>query len=835
MFVRILQMVAAATLLSACTGGEIGGIANDFATDPELVATLSARNGWRNVEASQPATDTFEFNAMARAEVANIDAMIAVGAGEITDSSDAAIKVRFADDGSIDVRDGIAYKSERRFRYQPGRWYHVRITADVSTSTYDVEVGEYGEPLSPLVSQATFDPEAASDGSLRNWAAWSSQWAKLDIAEPSWVASGACAPATCESLGVGCGDQSDGCGATLSCGGCASGKTCTAGVCVNVSPPPVPAPSCEPATCQSLGAECGQWGDGCGGTLRCGGCASGDACTSGVCTAVETPPPPPSCEPETCLSLGAECGAWGDGCGATLQCGGCANGQMCSGGTCIDVIPPPPACSPKTCVSLGHECGTWSDGCGGSVNCGGCMSGQACSSGACIDVAPPTPPVCEPDTCQSLGNQCGSWTDGCGGSINCGGCGSGQACNNGRCVSTSGQQFTASRTSCMAPCAVQFNAQERQSLSWAQVRDGDFSWSFGDGGATASGFIAAHVFDNPGTYTVGLMVNGAAWASQTITVTAPKRTICVSPAGNFSGCPSSAAADHFTSLSSALGQDQTNVHVLLHRGENYGSFGGFANDGPTLYGAYGSGAKPKLSMNNEETMGSNVVWQDLDITTSRVLNLSDWSVLRRIDARGTIGGSPDDWLMAYHVDNFFVIDCNATVSDGGNGAVMYIYQSQHSVLQGNSVYRQAGGTGHTIRTNGADRLLVQDNTFNEDGGHDSLTVRGDNNGTSPSTSGNAYWTLVQGNVFKNAWPVIKAQFPEANELVQYVIWEQNDHANGAVLRIETAHDVIARDNVFRGGSQALNIVDYSNYYDFEGIYAVDNTCGSGMCATVTIP
>ncbi|MBN2498776.1 MAG: hypothetical protein JXR96_29565 [Deltaproteobacteria bacterium] len=35
---------------------------------------------------------------------------------------------------------------------------------------------------------------------------------------------------------------------------------------------------CTPETCESLGLECGQWSDGCGGMLACGGCPQGQAC-----------------------------------------------------------------------------------------------------------------------------------------------------------------------------------------------------------------------------------------------------------------------------------------------------------------------------------------------------------------------------------------------------------------------------------------------------------------------------------------------------------------------------------------------------------------------------
>jgi len=41
-------------------------------------------------------------------------------------------------------------------------------------------------------------------------------------------------------------------------------------------------------------------------------------------------------------------------------------------------------CVPDTCSSLGKQCGTWSDGCGGTLNCGVCETGYICSDGQCI-------------------------------------------------------------------------------------------------------------------------------------------------------------------------------------------------------------------------------------------------------------------------------------------------------------------------------------------------------------------------------------------------------------------------------------------------------------------
>ncbi len=49
---------------------------------------------------------------------------------------------------------------------------------------------------------------------------------------------------------------------------------------------------CVPTiTCAKLGYNCDTWSDGCAKTLNCGTCASGYTCSSGICTAVPVIPP----------------------------------------------------------------------------------------------------------------------------------------------------------------------------------------------------------------------------------------------------------------------------------------------------------------------------------------------------------------------------------------------------------------------------------------------------------------------------------------------------------------------------------------------------------------
>jgi hypothetical protein len=101
-----------------------------------------------------------------------------------------------------------------------------------------------------------------------------------------------CACETCASLGRSCGAMNDRCGHTLSCGNCpsvpngdnvcsANGKTCelvcqpgynAVGTC------------CAASSCATLGKECDDWPDGCGGTLHCGvGVCPNPANGSGFC------------------------------------------------------------------------------------------------------------------------------------------------------------------------------------------------------------------------------------------------------------------------------------------------------------------------------------------------------------------------------------------------------------------------------------------------------------------------------------------------------------------------------------------------------------------------
>jgi len=154
---------------------------------------------------------------------------------------------------------------------------------------------------------------------------------------------------------------------------------------------------CQPTTCAQQGVTCGTISDGCGGTLSCGTCATGQTCLdTGVC-----------CARAMCPT--GWCGSRSDGCGGTLTCG-CQGSQVCPGnGTC---------CQPITCAAAGAECGSISDGCGGTLSCGSCQPWHVCNNNICTPCDPEQPGGCAPES--------SSWDE-------CGGCPIGHVCTNGSC------------------------------------------------------------------------------------------------------------------------------------------------------------------------------------------------------------------------------------------------------------------------------------------------------------------------------------------------------------------------------------------------------------------
>ncbi|HQK18083.1 MAG TPA: hypothetical protein PLJ27_11530 [Polyangiaceae bacterium] len=226
---------------------------------------------------------------------------------------------------------------------------------------------------------------------------------------------GPCNPRSCLDLSAQCGTVLDGCGGTVDCGSCPTGQTCG-----GAGPNQCGVGECTPKTCVQLNAACGLVSDLCGNVLSCGECAKPEVCGG---AGIENQC---GCTPISCASVKAECGTLSDGCGGVAHCGSCPKGMVCGGKEQNRCGPEP--CTPKTCASIGANCGAYADGCDGVIDCGTCVAPQTCGGGK-----DPFRCGCTPTTCVSHNAECGTVADGCGGTLSCGTCKYG-TCQGNRCV-----------------------------------------------------------------------------------------------------------------------------------------------------------------------------------------------------------------------------------------------------------------------------------------------------------------------------------------------------------------------------------------------------------------
>ncbi len=175
-----------------------------------------------------------------------------------------------------------------------------------------------------------------------------------------------------------------------------------------------------------------------------------------------------------------------------------------------------------------------------------------------------------------------------------------------------------------APLYVHFDAAATtSSIAGDQPwKDLLFEWDYGDPASgnwatnglprnRSLGITGAHIYENPGTYTVKLTVTDSAGAKsttqRTVTVTDPNAvwgatTACVSSSGNFSGCPSGAAqvtSGDFTGSMNAR-VNAGSRRILFRRGETFvaNSCWGTPTNLRTeaLVSAFGTGAQPIIQI-----------------------------------------------------------------------------------------------------------------------------------------------------------------------------------------------------------------------------------------------
>ncbi|GAO03669.1 PKD domain-containing protein [Anaeromyxobacter sp. PSR-1] len=412
---------------------------------------------------------------------------------------------------------------------------------------------------------------------------------------------------------------------------------------------------------------------------------------------------------------------------------------------------------------------------------------------------------------------------------------------------------TAHRTSGVAPLAVFFDAVDTtpsgtaSPFTWSSGvyqpadREGaQYAWNFGDPGSgawstsgksknTATGYTAAHVFENPGTYTVTLNIVDTSGTSrsytQTITVSAfSGTTYYVSAAGNDSSAGTSEAAPLRTvdrAMSVALATSGP-VRILFRRGDTFSisSAYGITKPGPGIIGAYGSGNRPVFNVaemgdtNAFSPRGSGSDWRIMDLdmrgpSTSTATgpigpDVShqgvNMLVLRLRATNWNVGIGWGDWTPIYATphDGMFVVDSEAP-NAGAYG--MYV-GGRRIALLGNLVTDP--GQTHVCRVWQAHKGVISNNSFLRPGGQrHALKLHGPElNDGRPETR----WVSITDNHFQasstSQWTVSMGSQSNAageNDPVSHLVFERNRFTGSpslvADIESEASYAMI-RNNVF---------------------------------------
>jgi hypothetical protein len=421
----------------------------------------------------------------------------------------------------------------------------------------------------------------------------------------------------------------------------------------------------------------------------------------------------------------------------------------------------------------------------------------------------------------------------------------------------------ASRATGVAPLAVFFDASATTATSTTRpFHDLEYRWTFGESNSgtwnygakagTASrneamGPVAAHVFESAGTYPITVSAfNGTSIVSYScnITVTpadtefAGNKTVCVSGVGTFDDCPAGAlrvtSSNPTTAVANNIGAG--NKRILFRRGESFNVSSPIAIDrgGPSMLGAFGTGAKPIFrattgtsifSLSSESTPTGVSDWRFQDIAADggpssgaiifSGLGHASKVLINRVDTDNTRGSLTlsASQLDGYNAavpfthaiwDEFYIVSSSLGRLYGTNGANGIFANARRMAIMDTLV--DTGGFGeHGIRMQLVDRGVFSHNTIQSiAAGRHHLTLRGVNwNGNNTVAAGTySEKVVVSDNKFtggvNNQVMTMSAQFASANERGRNFIVERNwfDGSADAGLMVKSAFiDVTIRNNV----------------------------------------
>lgn len=112
--------------------------------------------GFRTFDLPAEQTGAFEVSFDATPLADNIDAFTGIGAVVPREAGDVAAIVRFNEHGTIDVRNGGAFRADQSLAYSANKAYRVRMVIDVRSRTYSVSVTPPGQAEIALARNYAF-------------------------------------------------------------------------------------------------------------------------------------------------------------------------------------------------------------------------------------------------------------------------------------------------------------------------------------------------------------------------------------------------------------------------------------------------------------------------------------------------------------------------------------------------------------------------------------------------------------------------------------------------------------------------------------------------------
>ncbi len=725
-----------------------------------------------------------------------IDGLTLFSSGAAGGYGDMAAAVRFNTSGTIDARDGGGYGADQSIAYASGATYHVRMSINVLTRTYSVYVTPPGGSEQILAVDYAFRTEQAGVTTLDNWALQAGGGSH-EVCNMTIEAGANQAPAVSAGgdLSTALPDASVDLDGTVSDDGLPNPPGAVTATWSKVSGPGTVTfgSTSSVDTTADFSAE---------GTyvLRLS-VTDGDLSASDELTVTVSAPPPPALEVSTgSLNFGSSSTS------LTFTVRNAGSGTLSyaisDNASWLSV-------SPTSGSSTGEA---------DTITVSADRSGLADGShNATITINPDT------GANQTIAVTLLSGT-------------------------ASSSMSTASRASGMAPLAVFFDAvtadngvvQPALVGGRREYADLHYAWDFGDPGSgnwstdgkprnAAIGYCAAHVFEDPGTYTVTLTVTDPAtmqtsYYTQQITVTAfSGTTYYVSNAGS-DGNNGLSPTSAFQSIGKAMSMAGPNTRILFKRGDTWTGGSGITVSvaGPGIIGAYANSdgsddpgqPRPKIVVTGSNSHGLRMNGNATDVSDWRVMDLelqgpNGASAGNGVQGEGTMRQLT---LLRLDIHDFYVGILNASWS---------ILHEQNAIVDSNihHLYHNATYVGgayygilgsrfedvtneHALRMWHMRRTAIAHNVFGACPRHQIKLHNNPGNQGGADEYQSARHIVFTDNQFvgSGAWSVtVGPQDEFRNEIVRDILFERNTFTSTSDVQAALsiwAQYVTVRNNVF---------------------------------------